>query len=105
VKTRIVVSPSDLWRWDGKIDRGPYFALGSVLLIFKLFLDRFISSTFFGRPWSIFDYVIPASAFDFAHFPVSELRFYGTMLAISLPFAWTGCVLTIRRLRACQFPP
>jgi len=27
------------------------------------------------------------------------------MLAISLPFAWTGCVLTIRRLRACQFPP
>jgi hypothetical protein len=24
---------SDLWRWDGAIDRGPYFLAGSALLI------------------------------------------------------------------------
>ena len=105
MKTQIAVRPSDFWRWDGKVDRGPYLLIGSVLLTFKFFLDRFVSATFFGRQWSIFDYVVPARAFDLASFPESELKFYGTMLFISLPFAWTGCVLTIRRLRACRFPP
>ena len=94
MKTKIAVRPSDLWRWDGKVDRGPYLTIGSVLLVFKIFLDRFVSATFFGRQWSIFDYVIPARAFDFTNFPESELKFYGTMLAISLPFAWTTNVVT-----------
>ncbi len=101
----VKISPSDLWRWDGKIDRGPYFILGLSLLIIKIFLDRWVSETFFHRSWSLLEYIAPGAGFAITALSQADRLFYLTMLLISLPFAWTGSVLTIRRLRGAQLPP
>lgn len=99
------ISISDLWRWDGKIDRGPYFILGLSLLVIKVFFDYWVSETFFHRSWSLLEYIAPGAGFAVSALTQADKLFYLTMLAISLPFAWTGSVLTIRRLRGAQLPP
>ncbi len=106
MSTQLVkISPSDLWKWDGKIDRGPYFTLGLSLLVIKVCLDLWVSETFFHRSWSLLEYIAPGAGFAITALTQADKVFYLTMLLISLPFAWAGSVLTIRRLRGAQLPP
>ncbi|MEZ4537388.1 MAG: hypothetical protein R3D26_20670 [Cyanobacteriota/Melainabacteria group bacterium] len=98
------IEASDLWRWDGTIGRAKYVTLGSILVVFKFCLDYFVSSTFFHKSWTILEYFAPGYA-TATHASGNDIQFYLTMLALSLPFAWTGSVLTIRRLRAAQLAP
>src|SRR5258706_11861943 len=77
---------SDLWRTEGTIGRAQYAVLGATLLILKHNLDRFVAWKFFGKPWSIFSYVIPRTgAFSEADRPL-----YLTILLYSMPFMWSG---------------
>jgi hypothetical protein len=46
---------SDLWRWDGTIDRGPYLLVGCILLAVKYNLDRAITFSITGRAWGLVD--------------------------------------------------
>src|SRR5258708_184537 len=39
---------ADLWRWDGKVGRGKYAAVGLIGVVIKHNLDRLISGWFFG---------------------------------------------------------
>lgn len=106
MSTQLVkIAPSDLWRWDGKIDRVPYFTLGLSLLVIKVCLDLWVSATFFHRSWSLLEYIAPGAGFAITALSQADKVFYLTMLLISLPFAWSGSVLTIRRLRGAQLPP
>lgn len=104
MKLPIKVKASDLWRWDGGISRTKYVVLGTTLAILKYFLDCWVSQTFFHKTWSVLEYFAPGYARTPGGEPLS-LGFYLTMLALSLPFAWTGSVLTIRRLRAAGLAP
>ena len=101
MKLPIKVEASDLWRWDGTVGRTKYVFLGTTLAVVKYFFDCWVSQTFFHRTWTILEYFAPGYARTASGDPLS-LEFYLTMLALSLPFAWTGSVLTIRRLRAAQ---
>lgn len=95
------ISLSDLWRWDGKIDRGPYALIGIVAFLIKHNLDRAVSLHFFHQRWGLISYFFPpahsAGVFSLVG---SDRDFFLTMVALSLPFIWMGIVLTLRRLRS-----
>ena len=90
---------SDLWRWDGRVDRGTYALIGLVGFALKHNLDRLTTSRIFDRPWGLFNYWIPPGEI-FQEEPV----FLVFMLTLSQPFMWVGVVLTLRRLRAVKLP-
>jgi len=73
-------------------------------MTFKFLLDMCVSHLIFHRSWSFIDYFAPALSLTSSGITPADYRFYTTMLLISLPFVWTGTVLTIRRLRATELP-
>ena len=96
---------SELWRWQGTIERGPYALIGVVGFALKHSLDRLLATWWFDRPWGIFNYWIPLpKAIRFLSLPEKEAVFLATMVALSLPFIWVGVGLTLRRLRSAGLP-
>jgi hypothetical protein len=62
---------ADLWRWDGKVGRGKYAAVGLIGVVIKHNLDRLIAGWFLGYEKSFFNYwaplgplPVPASVID-----------------------------------------
>ncbi len=97
---------SDLWQWDGTVDRGLYALVGVLGFAVKHNLDRFVASFLFHRRWGLFNYWIPPSkALRITALSREDARFLGTMLVIALPFIWVGVVLTLKRLRSAGLPP
>lgn len=103
-KFALELKASDLYRFDGTIDRAPYFTLGASLMGIKYLLDMSVSHLIFHRSWSFIDYFAPALSLTATGITPADFRFYATMFIMSLPFVWAGSVLTIRRLRATQLP-
>src|SRR5258706_4585877 len=46
---------ADLWRWDGKVSRGKYAAVGLIGVAIKHNLDRLIAGRFLGYERSFFN--------------------------------------------------
>jgi hypothetical protein len=100
VKLRV----SDLWRWDGTIDRGPYAVLGVALMLVKYGVDRWLTWGFTGLrldPWIY--WIRTGSVADRLSGPRHASYAY-VLLAAALPFVWSGVVLTLRRLRSAALP-
>ena len=96
---------SDLYRWDGTIDRAAYLIIGVIGFAVKHNLDRLVATLIFHRRWGIFNYWIPpAKAVRITALPKEDAIFLATMLAMALPFIWVGVGLTLRRLRAVRLP-
>lgn len=96
---------SDLWRWTEPLDRRTYLFWGVLLAVLKLNLDRFIAWYWFDQFWSLFD---PATLeFYLWQSPMTQKdqSYFHTLLLVSLPFVWTGVVLTLRRLRSLGWRP
>ena len=99
------ISVSDLWRWDGAIGRGPYALIGVIAFAIKHNLDRFVATLVFHRRWELFNYWIPPMrAVHITSLSSVDQTFLATLLAIAIPFIWTGVVLTLRRLRDAGLP-
>lgn len=97
---------SDLWRWDGTVERGKYALIGVAGFAIKHNLDRFVATVIFHRKWGIFNYWIPpAKAVRFSELSRDDAAFLATMVLLSLPFIWAGVALTLRRLRDAGLPP
>ena len=96
----------DLWRPSGTIDRGEYALVGALGFALKHNLDRIVATYGFHRPWSLFNYWVPArDVARIGELRRSEAAFLETMVAIALPFVWVGVVLTLKRLRSAKLPP
>lgn len=95
---------SDLWSWQGTIDRGRYAFWGVLLFAVKHNLDRLVASWFFKKPWGVFNYLLPGAAFSLLELPRRERFFFAVMVAMALPFIWSGVALTLRRLRDAGLP-
>ncbi|HYY43323.1 MAG TPA: DUF805 domain-containing protein, partial [Pyrinomonadaceae bacterium] len=100
----MVFTPSDLWRWQGRVGRTKYLAMGATLFAGKHLLDRFVAAAVFDRRWSLFNYWVFADGAQVDETPQSLMRFYATLLLLALPFIWVGVVLTLRRLRDAGLP-
>jgi len=86
----------DLWRPSGTIDRGEYALVGALGFALKHNLDRIVATYGFHRPWSLFNYWVPArDVARIGELRRSEAAFLETMVAIALPFVWVGVVLTL----------
>jgi uncharacterized membrane protein YhaH (DUF805 family) len=96
---------ADLWRWNGTVGRAPYLLIGVLLLVLKSGLDWLTAHLVFGRSWTLFNYfVLPGPMIRVLDLPEEDRLFYGTMLALSLPFIYVGVALTVKRLRDAQLP-
>jgi uncharacterized membrane protein YhaH (DUF805 family) len=95
---------SDLWSWHGTIGRGWYFITGALLFSLKHLLDRFVASAVFGLHWDLFNYLVFGDVSKIDQMPYGRLKFYGTLVALAIPFIWVGVVLTLRRLRDAGLP-
>jgi uncharacterized membrane protein YhaH (DUF805 family) len=95
---------SDLWTWTGTIGRGAYGLWGAILFLLKHNIDRFVAYKFFGREWSVFNYLSPGGSDSVNRLHGSEVNFYGTLLFIAIPFIVAGLALTVRRLRSAELP-
>jgi uncharacterized membrane protein YhaH (DUF805 family) len=95
-----------LWTWNRVIDRLPYLVIGVGLFLVKYAIDWTIATQGFGQAWSPLNYLIwpndrVARVLDLND---PERWFSLTMLLVSLPFIWTGVVLTLHRLHATGLP-
>lgn len=96
---------SNLWRWDGRVSRGEYAAVGIIGVAIKHFLDRMIAAAFFGYQARIFNYWAPlGKAARLDHLSDTEARFLATLLLVSIPFIWVGVAMTVKRLRDAGQP-
>jgi hypothetical protein len=96
---------SDLWRWQGTVNRGTYAFVGLTLFAIKHNIDRIVATAVFGRRFSIFNYWIPPTdAIRVDTLSPSDARFLTTMVLMSIPFVWIGLSLTVRRLRSAGIP-
>jgi uncharacterized membrane protein YhaH (DUF805 family) len=96
---------SDLWRWNGALERGPYLFWGVLLAAIKFNLDRVIGAAWFDEHWSIFDPGTLAMYLWQSPFQEAEKSYFLTLLIVSLPFLWAGTALTLRRLRTLGWRP
>ena len=92
---------SDLISPVGTIARTEYVFWGVVLFAIKYNIDRIIAYQLFHRKWRIWEYLFPIQL-DLS--PQENKNFLIALLIAALPFIWSGCVLTIKRLRASALP-
>jgi uncharacterized membrane protein YhaH (DUF805 family) len=97
---------SDLWRWDGRVSRPKYAAVGLIGVAIKHNLDRLIAAAFFGYPNSLFfNYWAPlGKAARLDRLSDTEAKFLATLLLFSIPFLWLGVTMTVKRLRDAGQP-
>jgi hypothetical protein len=100
------IQPSLLWTWNRTIDRVPYLLTGVLFFLVKFAIDWTIATQGFGRSWSLLNYLIWPNDRVVRVFELgdSERAFSLTMLLVSLPFIWTGTILSLHRLRAAGLP-
>jgi hypothetical protein len=95
---------SDLWRWGGTIDRGPFALIGTALALLKYGIDAVIVRIFAGRTWTPLNYWLGGDTFgDLLTNPAMSAARWA-LLAVSLPFLTLGAAMTVRRLRSADLP-
>jgi uncharacterized membrane protein YhaH (DUF805 family) len=95
---------SDLWRSKGEIDGPAYAILGLFLFLIKSQVDRFVAYRLFHQAWSLWNYIVPVDVSAITTIRADLRPFYLTLVAIAIPFVYSGIVLTLRRLRAARMP-
>lgn len=95
------LSLKDLWSWQGTVSRKKYCHIGVLLFALKYNIDRFIVLRFFQKYFTVLDYYKTLGGIEITE---EKLPIIYTLVLWSIPFLWTGVVLTIRRLRDCQLP-
>jgi uncharacterized membrane protein YhaH (DUF805 family) len=91
---------TNIWQWEGRVNRAAYFSVGLTALVLKFLLDWIVVTRAFHRSWSLLNYWRPFGAISGVHALSLENRlFAGVMLFLALPFIWLGLALTVKRLR------
>ena len=96
---------SELWEWEGTVDRGTYAFWGCLLFAVKHNLDRFVAAAFFGHTLFLNYYLIPARKGTVLSILPQDVPLYATLVVLAIAFIWIGTVLTIRRLRSIGLSP
>ena len=96
---------TNMWQWEGRIDRATYFLVGTTAFGLKFLLDWAVVTHVFRRPWSLLNYWRPFGGVSGIHALSLENRlFAGVMLFLALPFIWLGLAMTVKRLRDAGEP-
>ena len=96
---------SSLWRWDGRVGRGAYAAVGVIGVLLKHSLDRVLAASYLGYSGTLFNYWAPlGKAARLNHLSNNETKFLAILLLWSIPFLWVGVAMTVQRLRDAGQP-
>jgi uncharacterized membrane protein YhaH (DUF805 family) len=95
--------PSDLWTLKGTIERTPYVLWAGALVLLKYNVDRVLYRFVLGERWDPLNYHVPGV--HFGRLTDAEPSELWPFMAVALPFAWVGVVLTLRRLRSIGQSP
>jgi uncharacterized membrane protein YhaH (DUF805 family) len=97
---------SELWRWEGRIDRGTYAGVGIGALVLKFVVDWLVAGGVFHRAWMPWSYWLFPLRLQTVPMMTGgiDATFAAVMLAIAIPFVWLGVTLTVQRLRDAGHP-
>src|SRR5579871_1040186 len=96
---------NQLWRWQGRLTRGQYAAIGLTAFCLKYLIDSIIAGGLFHRPWYPWSYFVPLGpSARLNTLPPDQEIFAFIMLLIAAPFIWLGVTLTVQRLRDAGQP-
>ncbi|HEY5256903.1 MAG TPA: DUF805 domain-containing protein [Candidatus Baltobacteraceae bacterium] len=94
-----------LFSFSGTIGRGSYVGIALVCVLIKHGMDLSLAALVFHRDWSPLSYLMPLGVpLPVTGIPADARVFVVTMLATSLPFAWIGTAITVKRFRAIGWP-
>lgn len=94
-----------LFGFSGTISRRAYILVALTGVLVKHLVDLIVAVGVFHRSWSPLNYLVPLGV----PVPLNALSradqiFVATMLAMSLPFAWVGLAITLKRFRTIGWP-
>jgi uncharacterized membrane protein YhaH (DUF805 family) len=94
-----------LFSFSGTLSRRAYVLFALCGVVVKHLLDWQVA-TAFGRSWSVLSYLVPLGVpIQFSRLSGADEIFLATMLAVSVPFAWVGLAITVKRFRSIGWPP
>jgi Polyketide cyclase / dehydrase and lipid transport len=99
------IQASDLWRWDGGVDRATFASIGITLSIVKYGIDFFLVHLLCGRSWMPLNYWMAGDTFGALLYNDALAPARWSLLITSIPFIWAGVALTLRRLRSADLSP
>jgi uncharacterized membrane protein YhaH (DUF805 family) len=90
-----------LFSFQGRASRGTYALAGTIGVLLKHNLDRFVAYEFFHRRWTVANYLTPLWPTPAKHLNLTgdDKKFLLTIAMLSLPFIWVGIAMTVKRLR------
>ncbi len=96
---------NDLFSFNGTLSRTRYVLIALVGVLVKHVVDLAVSGLLFHRHFSPLNYLIPLGVpTPITQMESSDLRFVATLAAISIPFAWVGLAITVKRFRTIGWP-
>ncbi len=93
-----------LFSFSGGISRLGYISVALVGVLVKHAIDLAVAGTFH-RQWDLTHYLVPLGVPVMAgSLTPDDMQFLVVMLAVSIPFAWVGLGITVRRFRTIGWP-
>lgn len=92
-----------LFSFWGPISRREYISVAFAGVLLKHIVDLSIALLLFHRSWSPLNYIVPLGI-PIADLSRSDLRFLIVMVTASIPFAWIGTAITVKRFRTIGWP-
>jgi len=96
----------DLWRWNGRVDRKTYAAVGFIGFGVKHLLDGLLTRHCLNNNSGfLFNYWAPLGVYAYINQLSSyQMEYLAAMLLAAMPFIWLGLAMTTRRLRDAGWP-
>jgi uncharacterized membrane protein YhaH (DUF805 family) len=95
---------SDLFRWNGRIDRTTYVIVGVTAFLIKRIFDQLIAAHFHVKLGAL-DYWAPlGQGGQIKDLSRSSSEYVASLLLGAMPFIWIGLTITARRLRDAGLP-
>jgi uncharacterized membrane protein YhaH (DUF805 family) len=88
-----------LFSFQGRVSRGTYTLAGTIGVLLKHNIDRFVAHEFFHRSWNVANYVAPLGPTIDINLTGEDKKFLVVLALLSLPFIWIGIAMTVKRLR------
>lgn len=92
-----------LFSFWGPISRREYISVAFAGVLLKHIVDLSVALLVFHRSWSPLNYIVPLGI-PVADLSSGDLRFLMVMVAVSIPFAWIGTAITVKRFRSIGWP-
>lgn len=93
-----------IFSFSGGITRAAYVWVALVGAMVKQIIDIMVAQAFH-RQWDVTHYFVPLGIpVNLGRLAPDDIRFLAVMVAVSVPFAWIGLEITVRRLRTIGWP-